>query len=104
MAQKAIELILMRQLASHLATPVFIVDQGGALVFFNEPAERILGRRFDETGEMAASEWSTAFAQSDDEGRPIAPEGLPLVTALRDRRPSHARFWIRGLDAVRRCI
>ena len=42
MAQKDIELILTRQLASYLATPVFIVDAIGTLVFYNEPAEVIL--------------------------------------------------------------
>ena len=104
MAQKPIELILMRQLASLLATPVFLVDQSGVLVFYNEAAEGILGRRFDETGEMPAAEWSTAFAQTDDDGRPIAPEALPLMTALRESRPDHGRFTIRGLDGVRRRI
>src|SRR4029453_4991519 len=57
-AQKPIELILARQLATHLAMPIFLVDADGTLVFFNEPAERILGRRFDETGEMPAAAWS----------------------------------------------
>ena len=59
MAQKAVELILMRQLASCLAVPVFLVDPEGTLLYYNEPAERLLGRRYDETGEMPASEWGT---------------------------------------------
>ena len=33
MPQKPIELILMRQLASSLATPIFLVDADGTLVF-----------------------------------------------------------------------
>ena len=59
--QQAIEMILTRQLASYLALPIFVVDPEGILVFYNEPAEPILSRRFDETGAMPMSEWSTIF-------------------------------------------
>ena len=52
MSQKEIEVILTRQLASYLAVPVLIVDTDGTLLYFNEPAEAIFARRFDETGEM----------------------------------------------------
>jgi PAS domain-containing protein len=103
-SQRAIELILMRQLAGYLAMPIFLVDADGTLVFYNEPAERILGQRFDETGEMPASEWATAFAPTDDAGRPIAPEKVPLAIACVERRPAHAELWIRGLDQVSRRI
>ena len=44
MAQYPVELILTRQVASQMAMPVFLVDADGTLVFYNEPAERILGR------------------------------------------------------------
>ncbi len=50
--QQEIEMILARQLASYLVMPIFVVDPAGTLVFYNEPAEPILGRRFDETGAM----------------------------------------------------
>ncbi|HEX2221895.1 MAG TPA: PAS domain-containing protein, partial [Candidatus Limnocylindria bacterium] len=61
MAQQPIELILMRHLASRLAVPVFIVDAAGDMVYFNEPAERVLGRRFNEVREMPFDQWTTAF-------------------------------------------
>ena len=48
----SIELILMRQLASHLRIPIFLVHGRGTLLFCNEPAEALLGLRFDEAGEM----------------------------------------------------
>ena len=35
MLQKAIEVILMRQLASYLAMPIFVVDPDGNLLFYN---------------------------------------------------------------------
>ena len=43
MAQHEIELILMRELASYLAMAIFVVDPEGELLYYNEPAERLLG-------------------------------------------------------------
>ena len=64
-----IQIILTRQLATHLSVPAFLVDPEGTLLFYNEPAEAILGRRFDDTGEMPAEEWSSAFFPIDDPGQ-----------------------------------
>ena len=102
MTQKQIEIILMRQLASYLALPIFIVDPQGNLIFFNEPAEALLGRTFDEAGEMPMSEWSTIFEQSDEHGNPLLPDELPLVKALKTRRPASRALRIMGLDGVPR--
>ncbi len=104
MSQKEIEVILARQLADYLAMPIFIADPQGTLLFYNEPAERILGRRFDETGEMAVGEWSTIFRPTDETGKPLLPKSLPLVIALYEHRPAHGQFWIQGLDGVQRHI
>jgi hypothetical protein len=57
-----IQIILTRQLAGYLSVPAFLVDPKGTLLFYNEPAEVLLGRRFDETGAMPAEEWATIFA------------------------------------------
>ena len=103
-SQKEIEMILARQLASYLAMPIFIADPQGTLVFYNEPAEMILGCRFEETGEMTVDEWSTIFKPVDEEGVPLPPDALPLVIAYTEYRPTHRRFLIRGLDNVLRCI
>jgi len=72
----------MRQLAGYLTMPIFVVDPQGTLLFYNEPAEALLGRRFDEAGEMPVQEWSTAFAPRDEDDSPLRPEVLPLVTLL----------------------
>lgn len=104
MAQREIEVILARQLSNYLALPVFLADPEGNLIFYNEPAERILGRRFEETGELPASEWSVQFHPTDPEGNPMPPEDLPLMRALQRRFPAHARLWIQGLDGARRLI
>lgn len=103
-SQKAVEIILARQLASYLATPIFIIDPQGNLIYYNEYAERILGLRFDETGEMPASEWGTIFTPMTDDGTLILPENLPLFIAFNERHPAHSRFWICGLDNVKRHI
>lgn len=102
--QRPIELILVRQLASYLAMPIFLVDNSGNLLYYNEPAEAIIGRRFDETGEMPLEQWSTMFSQTADDGSPIPPESLALVTALKKRRAAHRSLRIRGLDGVARRI
>jgi len=104
MSSKEIEMILMRQLASYLTMPIFIADPAGTLVFYNEPAEHILGRRFDETGEMPSAEWTTAWRPTDEAGVLLRPEHLPLSIALAQGRPAHSQFWIHGTDNVRRHI
>ncbi|MBX3025812.1 hypothetical protein KF840_12970 [bacterium] len=100
-AQKPIEMILMRQLASTLAMPIFLVDAEGALVFYNEPAEGILGLRFDETGEMPAGEWAAHWEPSAADGTPLAADELPLLVAIAQRRPAQGVFWIRRADGRR---
>ena len=104
MSQKEIEVILTRQLASYLAMPVFIVDPDGNLIFYNEPAEAILGRRFEETGAMSVDELATIFKPTDAAGTPLPAELLPIWIAVRERRLACGQMWIQGLDAVRRHI
>ena len=104
MNQQEIEVILARQLADYLALPIFLVDQEGNLLFYNEPAEKILGRRYEETGPLPAQEWATIFQPTDEDSRPLPPEQLPLIIALRESRPAHSGCWIRGLDGVLRQI
>ena len=104
MSQKAVELILMRQLASYLAMPILLFDPAGNLLFYNEPAEVLLGRRFDETGEMSLEEWYDIFKLTAEDGSPLPREARPLVIALDKRRPAHRAFRIRGLDGISRRI
>ena len=99
-----IQLILIRQLAGYLSVPLFLVDPKGSLLFYNEPAEVILGRRFEETGAMSAEEWSAAFTPLDQERQPLPPENLPLRITLAKQRPAYRRFFIRGLDGVLRQV
>jgi PAS domain-containing protein len=92
--QQPLELILARNLLSSISTPAFLVDGDGVLVFFNEAAGTLLGRRFEEAGKMRPEEWGTAFGPYDESGEHIPFERLPLTIALREGRPSHASFQI----------
>jgi PAS domain-containing protein len=97
MAAYEIEIILNRQLADCLSIPVFITDVAGNLIFYNEAAEEVLGKRFEETGEMPVEEWSTVFKPLDKKGNPMAPEELPLVRTLKEELPHHKSFIIESL-------
>ena len=97
MAAYEIEIILNRQLADCLSIPVFITDRKGNLIYYNEPAEKLLGRRYDDTGEMPPKVWATIFKPMDESGRPIPPDELPLVKTLKNLNPYHKTFWIESL-------
>ena len=98
--QKPIELILARNLMSSLSTPAFLVDQGGTLVFYNEAAGALLGKRFEEVGKVGAEEWGTMFGPFDADGSPIPYDELPLVLSVRQGRPAHSIFSIRSAEGT----
>ena len=104
MAAYPIEIILSRQLADSLSIPIFLTDPVGNLLFYNEPAEDLLGRRFEETGAMSVDEWSTIFKPVDEFGEAMAAEQLPLVKTLAHQKPAHGTFWIESLQGVRNKI
>src|SRR5574339_1064519 len=97
MVAHEIEIILNRQLADCLSIPVFITDIVGNLIFYNEPAEEVLGKRFEDTGEMPVEEWATVFKPFDNNGEPMSPEELPLVRTLSEQYPCHKSFQIVSL-------
>jgi PAS domain-containing protein len=100
--QKNLILILAREFASKLATAMFITDAEGKLVYYNEPAETLLGRTFAEAGEMPAEEWPDLFAVEHLDGRPMALEEMPEGIALLERRPAHGSYRITSLDGHER--
>lgn len=88
------QLILARQLASSLAMPIVIVDAHGLLIYWNEPAELLLGIRFEESGEIPASEWQRQFAVTDAGRRLIPQQEWPLVIALTQHKPVSRTIWV----------
>lgn len=95
--QRPLELILARNLLSTLSTPAFLANQPGDIVFYNEAAGIVLGRRFEESGAMSAGDWVETFGPVDEGGNPIPVEEQPLTLALRRNRPGHARHRIKSL-------
>jgi PAS domain-containing protein len=102
---KRLLLILARELASNVAMPIFVADEHGVLVFYNEAAEDILGQSFSVTGPIGPDQWGdTMFQPEDLQGNRITVADLPLAGTLRDRRPAHVRFRITSVDGVKRTI
>lgn len=95
-----VQLILARSLLSSLSTPAFLVDKDGNLLFFNEAAGVMLGRRYEETGRMGADEWTAMFGPFGEDGRAMRFDEVPLTAALRGNRPAHAGFHIRSANGV----
>jgi len=102
--QKDLVLILTRELAEHIASPVFVVDEEGTLVFFNERAGEILGMRFEEAGELSAEKWGRMWQPEDPEKGVVPLDELPLAIAVRQQRPAHRPLRITGLDGIKRDI
>ena len=93
-AQKPLELILARNLLSSIATPAFLVGDQGALLFFNDAAAAMLGKRFEETGTLSADEWTGEFGPFGADEEPIPYDEIPATIAIRAARPFHGNFRI----------
>jgi PAS domain-containing protein len=104
MPQQPIEVILTRQWASYLAVPVWVMGENGDLLYYNESAESVLGRRFDEAGEMPGAELASIFQSTAEDGSRLQSEELPINIALLKRRPASLRHRFRGLDGVWRLV
>jgi PAS domain-containing protein len=96
MSGPPIELVLLKQVAGYLATPVFLIGEDGGLEYYNEPAEELLGQRYEETGQIPLETWAKIWSPTDLDGRPLAPDELPVAIAARERRP------VLGAVAIRR--
>jgi PAS domain-containing protein len=100
--QKHLVLILAREFISNLSTPALIADARGYLVFYNEAAESVVGRRFGETGEVPLDEWVATFEPRTLESEPLPAERRPPRIAFDERRPAHLRYLITSADGVER--
>jgi PAS domain-containing protein len=101
---RALPLILAREFAANVATPLAVFDADGSLIFFNEPAEEIMGQTSTEVGELAEAEWRARFSVERPDGSPIASEDTPTAVARREGRPTHDTLVYTMLDGTRRTI
>jgi PAS domain-containing protein len=91
-AQHPIEMILLKQLASLIAVPVWITDADGRLVYYNEPTEEIIGVRFEDAGELSAEQLAEVFVICDLDGSPLGNDDRPLMIALTKQMSAHRRI------------
>lgn len=102
--QKSLVLILARELATNLATPIYIADADGDLVYFNEPAEQIASGRFADRGDVPIAEWVKLLAPETMDGKPLTREEMPGGIAFAERRPAHGTMRVTGLDGTKHMV
>jgi PAS domain-containing protein len=103
-AEQSLPLILAREFASNIATPLALIDATGRLIYFNEPAERIVGSTPAELGELTEDEWRARFSAERLDGTPADIDEMATVIARRELRPAHERLVITTLDGLRRTL
>jgi len=101
-APKSLPLILAREFASNLATPMFLLDAAGMLVFYNDAAALLLGKPFAELGEIPAAEFAAVMELATPAGESLLRRNSPAGIALLQQRPSHASVMATTFDGARR--
>ena len=99
-SQRPLELIHARNLLTSLSTAGVLVGVEGNIVFYNEAAGALLGRRFEDMGPTPANEWMEVFGPRDEGGEPVPWYDQPLTKALQAGRAAHATTGIRAADGL----
>src|SRR3954465_4585904 len=92
MASPPLELILARNLISGIGLAAFLIDPDGVLVFFNDAAGELIGRRFEEGGQLDPDGWNAEFGPFDEFGQLVPTASMPLTKALRHGLPANGCF------------
>jgi PAS domain S-box-containing protein len=100
-SEPSLPLILARELAANLATPMFLIDAGGTLVYFNEAAELLLGKSHGEVGGITALEFGAMLELENVDGTPMRRRDSPAGVAYYEREPSHRTLLATTLDGTR---
>jgi PAS domain-containing protein len=101
---KPLTLILARELASNLATPMTLIDVRGMLVFYNDAAALLIGKSFAEMGEIPAEEFGAVLQFRTPDGDPLRRRDTPSGIAFFEHRPSHQTIAATGYDGVERLV
>jgi PAS domain-containing protein len=99
---KSLPLILARELAANLATPMFLMDSGGMLVFYNDAAALLLGKPFAELGEIPSGDFGASLQLATMDGKRLLRRDTPSGIAFFEHRPSHQTVMATSYDGVRR--
>lgn len=101
---KSLALILARELAANLATPMFLIDATGMLVYYNDAAERLIGKPFTEMGEISAVDFGEQLQLQEPDGTRLRRRDTPAGIAFFQRRATHRELDATGYDGVRRRV
>jgi PAS domain-containing protein len=103
-APKSLPLILARELAANLATPMFLSDARGMLVYWNDAAALLLGKPFAEFGEVPGDDFAAVLDMATADGTPLRLRDSPGGIAFYEHRPSHQRLFATTYDGTRRLV
>src|SRR5215467_1944294 len=78
------------ELLEVLPVAVYTTDADGRIIFYNEAAAELWGRR----PELGTSQWCGSWKLYRSDGRPLPHDECPMAIALKEGRP------IRGVEAV----
>lgn len=95
---RSLPLILARELAANLATPMFLLDAEGTLVFCNEAAELMLGKSYADVGPITGSDLGDLLQIEDLEGNAMRKRDSAVGIAFVQRQPSHMPILVSPLD------
>ncbi len=95
---RSLPLILARELAANLATPI-LIDAGGTLAFYNEAAELMLGKTYAEIGVITANEFGSMLEMADLDGTHLRRRDSPAGVAFYQREPAHRTLLVRPWTA-----
>src|SRR5947209_5685722 len=98
--QRNVALILARELAVNVATPMWVWDEEGNLVYYNDHVAAMLGT--PNGLEIAELDELSQFEPTDLDGTPIPTEDLPSAIATKRHEPAHRELQITGRDGVKR--
>jgi len=94
-ATHPIELILARNLVSNIRLAALLLDADGVIVYYNDAAGELIGRRFEEIGPLSRDQWNSEYGPFDEFGAVIPTDGMPVTVALREGLPATDRVSVR---------
>jgi PAS domain-containing protein len=80
---------------------MFLLDEDGMLVFYNDAAATLLGKPFAEVGEIPSAEWAALFDLGTIDGQPLRRRDSAAGIAFYQHRPAHQKVMATGWDGRR---
>jgi PAS domain-containing protein len=93
-----LELILARNLLAEVRLAVLLCDCEGTIVFLNDAAGELLGRRFEELGTLTPEQWEHEFGRSESFVASGAEVGQLVTDAARSGTPIGDNVRLRVAD------